>query len=233
MKKLIKDNKYIIGIVLYIAVSLLIMSWTYVTINNKYAYITTSPRLASIESRKVGTYFKEPIILEKEVIVYVEPEPVETIVDEPIETIEHNIQPINGYFDIFIPSNFTYDDLYKALSSGPHAGLQHLIGAFIDAEQIYGVNSLYLMSTIGYESGWGKYHSGLNNLGGWKTLDGSWRDFSSEYECIMTIAEGLSTSFREDVGGSLYAVTSRYCPDPGYMDMLMQIMQEQQNKILY
>lgn len=231
IKELFKEHTQLIGILVYVLVSVFIIIGTYIILDEQYGS-EQKALTASLEPRVIGSYFKEPMVIEKEVVVYVEVEKQPRIIEEPI-VVEHNIQPINGYFDIFTPTNFTYEDMYKALDDSSHSGLLHLAEAFVDAEQIYGVNSLYLMSTIGFESGWGKYHSGYNNLGGWKNADGTWRDFDSEYDCIMTVAEGLSTSFREDVGGSLSAVTSRYCPDPGYMDMLMQIMEEQQNKIIY
>lgn len=183
-----------------------------------------------------GSYFKDPIIIEKEVVVYVEKEPeVEPDIAEEYSVQEEIVvQPLNYYFDVFEPTNYSYDDLYKALDTAPHSGLQHLIPAFIDAEDIYGVNALYLLSVIGWESGWGRYHSGFNNIAGWKGgPGGTWSDFSSEYECIMTVAEALSTYYRDSVGCYLLDVARMYCPDPGYRDNILQIMNEMESEILY
>lgn len=183
-----------------------------------------------------GSYFKEPIIIEKEVVVYVDKEPeVESETVEEYSVHEEIVtQPLNYYFNIFEPTNYSYDDIYKALDTAPHSGLQHLIPAFIDAEDIYGVNALYLLSTIGWESGWGRYHSGFNNIAGWKGgPGGTWSDFDSEYECIMTVAESLSTYYKDSVGPYLIDVTGMYCPDPGYRDNILQIMGEMESEILY
>lgn len=145
----------------------------------------------------------------------------------------HNIQPIDWNFDVMTPSNFTVEELSKSLSNGPHQGLLHLASTFIEAEQTYGVNALYLMSTIGWESGWGRYRANTNNLAGWTRTDGpGFRAFDSEYECVMTVASGISSFYKNSVGTSLGAVTQKYCPDPGYTNNIITIMQEQQYKIL-
>lgn len=193
----------------------------------------------------------KPIVIEKEVIVekevvvekectlehveeVVEDTAVQDLASTEANTNAVNIQEITPYFDVFQPSNFTVEQISQSLDSGSHQGLLHLAPVFVEAEQTYGVNSLYLMSTIGYESGWGKYRSGTNNLGGWKSsTTGTWRNFDSEYECIMTIAEGLATSFKPDVGNYLIDVTGRYCPEPQYLSDIMQIMKEQLSKIEY
>lgn len=230
------EKKKITGVGMVNALVLVFLIFSSGVLLSNNQPVQTRSITTNVEQRsEFGSYFKEPMIIEKEVIVYVEPEPMVASIEEPEPIIEEIIvQPIDGNFDIFTPSNYTYDDLYKALDEGPHAGLQHLIGAFMDAEDIYGVNALYLMSTIGWESGWGRYHSGYNNIAGWKGgPGGTWSDFDSEYDCVMTVAEALSTWYRETVGGSLSSVTSMYCPDPGYTDSILQIMYEQQSKILY
>lgn len=143
------------------------------------------------------------------------------------------IQPIDDNFDIMTPTNYTVDDLSKALSSDAHQGLLPFADVFIEAEDTYGINALYLMSTIGWESGWGEHRSNTNNIAGWKDPNtGGWRYFNSEYECIMTVAAEVSTLWVDAVGSSLGNITSRYCPTPGYGDNIKLIMSERQNKIL-
>lgn len=176
------------------------------------------------------TYFKEPLVIEKKIVVYVEKEPTEGPTTEVISSI--NYQYINGYFDVFLPSNYSHADLTNALGSGSRSGLTSIIDAVMEAEDIYGVNALYLLATLGYESGWGQYTSANNNLAGWKSsTTGGFKDFDSEYQCVMTVANGLANSFKDDVGNSLAGVTARYCPDPGYTDTLIQIMSELQYNI--
>lgn len=171
----------------------------------------------------------EPITIEKEVIVYVEKEPEEVkpeeskeeIVEEPV-IVE---QPIDYNFDIMIASGLTSDDLTTAL--GPiRSGMIPYVDYIIEAEQIYGVNALYLTAVLGFESGWGQYESGANNIAGWKGNDGYFRNFVSVRDCILTVAEGLSTDFVNDVGSKISDVAIRYCPDYGYLDTLLQIMNE-------
>lgn len=161
----------------------------------------------------------EPIIIEKEVIIYVEKEIV-------VEEQKHlNLQPINGNFNIMEPSNLTREELILALED-LRGGLHSSVDAIIEAEKVYGVNALYLASVLGYESGWGKYEKGINNIAGWKGDNGNFSNFNSRYECIMEAAEGLSTYFVEDVGTRVSDVAVLYCPDYGYLDTLLQIMGE-------
>ena len=172
----------------------------------------------------LSTVFKEPLIIEKEVIVYetIEVEPEEEV--KPIKTYENTAQALNGQFNIVQPSNLTVDEIAHMLR-GPRANLQAQAQAIYDAEQVHGINALYLTAVLGLESGWGRHESGTNNIAGWKGgPGGTWSSFSSREECIMTIAESLSTSFVASHGPTLAGVTSRYCPEPGYLNMTLQIM---------
>ena len=174
---------------------------------------------------------QEPVVVVKEVIKEVEvqiPCDLEHVVAEPVIAQTRTVyQDINTNYQVFKPSGLTEEELYLALGNGSRSGLHRIVPAVKDAEETYGVNSIYLLSKIGLESGWGKYYSGQNNIGGWKP-NGRWANFDSEYECIMTIAEGLSTSFRETHGDTLGGVSQRYCTDSGYTDLLLQIMGELQ-----
>lgn len=180
---------------------------------------------------------------------YIKPEPKEPVSDTASKDDDHrpsrgsyiekpvkkkpNIQTIDYNFDVMEASNFTSKDLSKALNSSSHDGLLHLTDTFVEAEKKYGVNSLYLMSTIGWESGWGKYRANVNNLAGWKNENGvGFRYFDSEYECIMKVAYGISTFYKNSVGTSLGDVTQMYCPDPGYTNNIINIMKERQRKIM-
>lgn len=199
-----------------------------------------------IKTSTANAVVVEPEIIEKEVIVYVdrEPEPVEDIKnEEPVATEESPvveapqevdplvIQPINTNFDVFKPSNVTKEQLTAAIGNGPRSRMLSFVDAFIDAEQTYGVNAIYLVSTIGLESGWGKHRAATNNVAGWKNGSGGYRSFETEYDCIMTVASGLANSFKSDVGHTLGAVTRRYCPEGDYATKVMQIMREIQGGI--
>lgn len=188
------------------------------------------------EKEPTPIVFEEPIeplwnrqlIVEKEVIVYVEkePEPVE-VAAEPVVYYQ---QPLDYSFDITVPSGYTVEDLERSLG-GIRQGMLSSLPAIVEAEQIYGINSLYLLATLGYESGWGSHESGLNNIAGWKNEYGGWKDFDSRYQCIMTVAEGLANDFVYDVGSDIKNITDRYTPDVGYVDLLLQIMGELQINI--
>lgn len=180
---------------------------------------------------------EEPVV-EEETIVEEQPEvqPFSVTQEEVVvpEVVEPTIQAINTNFDILTPSNFTAEQLSSALQTYPHNNLLQFVDIFIEAEKTYGINALYLMSTIGWESGWGRYLSNTNNYAGWKDPStGGFRYFNSPYECIMTVAEEVSTLWTQSVGSSLGNIAARYCPTPGYVDNIMLIMSERQNHILY
>lgn len=156
-----------------------------------------------------------------------DPEPVETeVVEEEIvkEVVQITKQPLDYNFNIMIPSGYTEEDLLRSLG-GIRNGIEDSIGAIVMAEKIYGVNALYLLAVLGYESGWGTVESGYNNIAGWK-VDGAWSNFESRYQCIMEVANGLANDFSLDVGPRIYDITARYTPDEGYVDTLLQIMSE-------
>ena len=178
-------------------------------------------------------------IIEKEVIVYLEPEPVEVIFEEPTDEVaitidepepEVYLQELNSNFDITKPSNLTEEDLIRALG-GIRNGLESTIPAIVEAEKTYGINSLYLTALLGYESGWGKYETGTNNIAGWKGNEGYWSDFDSRYECVMTISDGLINDFAVNNGSDIYSVASRYCPDYQYLETLLLIMSELESNL--
>ncbi|MPM97338.1 hypothetical protein SDC9_144511 [bioreactor metagenome] len=165
-----------------------------------------------------------PVILEKEVIEYKEPEP---IIEE--EILEKNLQPIDMNYDIMVKTNLTKEDLVRTLG-GIRQGIEPYLDAIVEAEKVYGINSLYLTAALGYESGWGEYESGYNNISGW-VIDGQFYNFNSRYECIMTTAAGLVNDFVPDTGTNIVNVANRYCQDYGYLDTLLQIMSELQNNL--
>jgi len=191
-----------------------------------YGYLTEDKTNAGIYEKKerqaFGTYFKEPIIIEKEKIVYVEIEPEP---EEIVESPTYTSQEINTQFDIMAPSNITYEQLYEALNNS-RSNMLDCIDAILDAEKTYGVNALYLTSMLGIESGWGRYETGYNNIAGWKGNQGTWSDFDSRYDCIMTVANGLSNDFAVNNGSDIYNVCLRYCTDYNYMETTLQVMRE-------
>lgn len=200
-------------------------------------FITTKTEEVNLETMNkrvtpFSTIWKEPVVIEvkkeviveKEVIVYVEKE------EEPYYEQNINYQYLSGNFDIMQPSNMSSDDLVNALGES-RSGLIPYADAIIEAEQVYGLNALYLAATLGYESGWGRYESGINNIAGWKDEYGGWKNFNSEYECIMTVANGLVNDFVVTQGSLLTNIVDRYCPDDGYLNMLLTLMYELQSNL--
>lgn len=176
-------------------------------------------------SNRIAKYTPDIVVDESEEEIAVARNIPEPIIEE------YQPQVLSGWFNVFQPSNLTADDIIRMLGES-RSTMRHLAQAFVNAEDVYGVNALYLASTIGWESGWARYHSGWNNVAGWKYSTG-WADFNSEYECIMTVAEGLSTHFRESVGDYLGDITSMYCPEPGYTDNILTIMWELEQGYYY
>ena len=142
--------------------------------------------------------------------------------EEDAESTSH--QAINRDFDILQPCGYTSDQLKSVLSDDAHKEMIPYVDSILEAERTHGVNALYLMCKLGIESGWGKYESGKNNIGGWTNNKGGFKDFNSVDECIMHIAKNLSTSYKEIVGTRLEDVCKRYCPDEGYTELLLDIM---------
>ena len=164
-----------------------------------------------------------------------EPEPAQMVVIEypPLVTgavFEEEIQPqeIDLGFDILSDSGYETEDLIRMLSDDAHSGLLPYVDAIKKAEEEYVVNALYLTCKLGLESGWGKYETGTYNIAGWMNYDGTWRNFSSPEDCVMTVARNLATTYKDTVGTSLGAVCSRYSTNPEYSYVLMDIMEEMQ-----
>lgn len=218
-------------IMLYLlTILLLILSSTYIL----FKYNKLKEQKLELDMRYIGRSIDlpRPKVIEKEVIVYVEKEqesePELAVADI---TPQINLQPINYNFDIMTPSNLKSEDVIRALGD-VRKGLHTVADYIIQAEQTYGVNALYLTAVLGLESGWGKYEHGINNIAGWKGgPNGTFSNFESRYDCIMTVAEGLSTHFVDRVGSNISDVAIMYCPDYGYLDLLLQIMGELQNNI--
>ncbi len=147
------------------------------------------------------------------------------------ETPDIQPQEINEDFDILSPSGYDCEQLLYSIQDEYRYEMAENVPTILEAEEKYGVNALYLMCKLGLESGWAKYPSGENNLGGWTNADGSYMDFDSEEECIMHIAENLSTEYKEKSGTRLADVCARYCPSDGYSETLIDIMVGRKEKI--
>lgn len=156
---------------------------------------------------------------------------VESFEESEPKVEERIVQEIDANFDILVPSGLTSEELAKSIEGPSYDVMREYVDYFVEAEEIYGVNSFYLMCKLGLESGWGKYESGRNNIAGWRNYDGSYRDFSSVKECVMTVAKCLSTTYKDSVGSNIQNVCSRYSTNPSYTYALLDIMESRSNKI--
>lgn len=190
-----------------------------------------------VEPTVIGKVVLHPVFIEtvREVEPTVKPreiDPVEEVIIEPVYILEETNQEINADFDVMKPCGFSARELRYALSTESYKAMIPYVDTLVEAERTHGVNALYLLCTFGLESGWGKHHAAPNNIGGWTDTDGSYLPFDSVEECIMHIAEKISTEYREEVGSRLEDVCYRYCPLDGYLELLMDIMANRQEKIL-
>lgn len=117
--------------------------------------------------------------------------------------------------NVLTPSYVTVEELY----SGLLYGLKDYAGYFVDAEQKYGINAIFLASVAALESGWCRTEIALNNnnLFGYKNSTGDgFRKFSTKAESIYVVAKHLKDNYLTE-GGTYYNglsvedVNIKYC----------------------
>lgn len=113
--------------------------------------------------------------------------------------------------DLRKPSGATEADLKKVTK----AGLVGLEDTFLEAEEKYGVNAVFLMSIASLESAHGTQMYRPNNMFGY-----GGKSYPSKEACIMDVASGLSSRYLKP-GASLYGgsptlkgVNKRYAANP-------------------
>ena len=132
------------------------------------------------------------------------------------------------------PSNATIAKLEGVLRG---TGLEGLSKHYLDAEEKYGVNAIFLVALTAEESGWGNSHRARtqNNLSGYAVYSASatGSSFCSKGESILATAELLSEDYLNVDGEyynglSAYAVNIRYCPNDGgnWSSNIVQIAHE-------
>lgn len=138
--------------------------------------------------------------------------------------------------DLRKPSGVTVADLELVTS----AGLVGLEEAFVNAEEKYGVNCIFLMSIASLESAKGTMMFRPNNMFGYGKTG-----FSSKAEGINVVAKGLSSRYLSP-GGSLYGgsptlkgVNKRYAANPkwyakvgSYMEQYYAVISQRHNAAL-
>lgn len=109
---------------------------------------------------------------------------------------------LNKELDLRTPSNVTVEEMDKMLEG---TGLAGLGKAFVEAEQKYGVNAIYLMGLAAEESGYGTsaFAKLRNNLMGWCAYDSDPNKamyFESKEACILHVASKLKANYLTEGG---------------------------------
>jgi beta-N-acetylglucosaminidase len=96
-------------------------------------------------------------------------------------------------------------------------GLEGLAHSFIQAEEEYGINAIFLVSLIAQESAWGNSNRAKrdNNLSGYAvyTDSSAGRKFSSKGESIMETASLLAEHYVGEGRMDIHSINSKYSAD--------------------
>ena len=133
--------------------------------------------------------------------------------------------------DLRVASNVTPEEIDLMLEGTKLNGLG---SAFVEAEQKYGVNALYMMGLACLESGFGNsaFAQKRNNLYGWNAVDSSPNNassFSSKKEATLYVASKLQSNYLTE-GGAYFegysprAVDVHYCTDKAHADKIVNIV---------
>ena len=150
--------------------------------------------------------------------------------DEVLEQIKVPTYTLDELYalDLREKTGFTEEDL-KIITT---RGLKGCEKAFVEAEEKYGVNSIFLISIASLESAYGTQMFRPNNMFGYGRTG-----FSSKSECIMTVAKGLGTRYLQP-GASLYGgsptlkgVNKRYAANPQWYYKVGKYMQRYYNEL--
>ena len=150
------------------------------------------------------------------------------------KTSENQIQKnltLSVNSDLRVASNVTSEEIDKMLEGTKLHGLG---SAFVEAEQKYGVNALYMMGLACLESGFGNsaFAQKRNNLYGWNAVDSNPNNassFTSKKEATLYVASKLQSNYLTE-GGAYYegysarAVDVHYCTDKAHADKIVSIV---------
>lgn len=94
-------------------------------------------------------------------------------------------------FDLRTPCGVTEEELEAVLKHDLKGMAKH----YLDAEEKYGVNAVFLASVSALESGWGRYCFRENNIFGYGR-----KSFDSYAECIDFVASKISKNYLSEDG---------------------------------
>lgn len=120
--------------------------------------------------------------------------------------------------DLRVHSDITVEQLTKLLQG---TQLENLAQDFINAQNIYGINAIFLTSLAANESGWGTswLANNKNNLTGYQAYPGREKDaryFETKADSIMRTAQLISEDYlnpngKYHNGFSIESVNMKYC----------------------
>ena len=170
--------------------------------------------------------------------IVVQKEP-DTIIEEKVNnstSIKNFALTVDS--DLRIPSNVTAEEINLMLEGTNLYGLGE---AFVQAEQKYGVNALYMMGLACEESGFGTSAFALkrNNLYGWNAVDSNPDKatyFNSKEEATMFVASKLKANYLTEGGAyhegfSARSIDLHYCTDKRHADKIVKIVSDLLKKL--
>jgi beta-N-acetylglucosaminidase len=121
-------------------------------------------------------------------------------------------------------SGVSESGLSKALEG---TGLEGLAGSFIDAENEYNINAIFLASLIAQESGWGTSRRAVtdNNLSGYAVYSDSskGRVFNSKHDSVMETASLLSENYVGEGLKDIHSINGKYSADDLWAQRIISI----------
>lgn len=180
-----------------------------------YSQVGTVEALSEVQEISSENVEKENNILEEENLEEVEVlEEVEDIVEEEVlKEVHFNSQ------NVLEISNVTEEQLYRALEG---TALYELTPIYIEAEQLYGVNALFIVSLTAQESAWGTSDRAVydNNLTGFGVYSASSEGINaqSKRDNILKTTAWLKEAYLSETGDyfnghSIRSINKSYCLD--------------------
>lgn len=155
------------------------------------------------------------------------------ITAEPVKVDYETDELVYDHDDIRQKSNLSLRTLDKLLERTP---LQRLAPTFVDLEDKYNVNLLYVVGIVSLESGWGKSsraNDGSNNLTGHAVYSdsSSGTSFSSWEACVEETFRLLSDDYLKSDGQwfsgySIDDVNRNYCASDDWASKIKSIIEQ-------
>ena len=155
----------------------------------------------------------------------------ETFTDQNFKLIGNEkksfINPVKNFtLEVCERTNFTVDDIYKITSGTSLEGLED---AVVKAEEVYGINALFILSVAALESGWGNSDLAMyrNNLFGIAAFDSNVDaafDFATKEECVLYFAELISEDYVGEGRTDLYSINDKYATSDTWADKVGSMM---------